>query len=76
VRPDDQFREQTPTAARCAYGDLVSQGLGKEPAPSDDTLRDDVLDDEIALVGELVVAATHSDGPMSLDQIDHVLGLR
>jgi hypothetical protein len=41
-----------------------------------DLLRDDALDDEIALVGELVVAATHSDGPLSLDQIDHVLGLR
>jgi hypothetical protein len=41
-----------------------------------DVLRDDALDDEIALVGELVVAATHSEGPLSLDQIDRALGLR
>jgi hypothetical protein len=47
--------------------DVVSRG---------DVLRDDALDDEIALVGELVVAATHSEGPLSLDQIDHALGLR
>jgi hypothetical protein len=46
------------------------------PDQTSDLLRDDELDDEIALVGELVVAATHSDGPLSLDQIDHVLGLR
>jgi hypothetical protein len=41
-----------------------------------DVLHDDALDDEIALVGELVVAATHSQGPLSLDQIDELLGLR
>ena len=39
-------------------------------------LRDDALDDEIALVGELVVAATSSETPLSLDEIDHALGLR
>ncbi len=54
----------------------MSQAQGKESTSGEDALRDDVLDDEIALVAELVVAATHSDGPMSLDQIDHVLGLR
>lgn len=47
-----------------------------QSASHTDVLHDDALDDEIALVGELVVAATHSEGPMSLDQIDHVLGLR
>jgi hypothetical protein len=62
---------------RCAYGDLVSETQGGQYVASHgDLLRDDALDDEIALVGELVVAATHSDGPLSLDQIDHVLGLR
>lgn len=39
-------------------------------------LHDDALDSEIALIGELVVAATHSDGPLSQDQIDRVLGVR
>ena len=42
----------------------------------DDVLRDDDLDDEILLVGELVVAATSSEVPLSLDQIDRALGLR
>jgi hypothetical protein len=41
-----------------------------------DALRDDELEDEIALVGELVIAATSSDAPLSLDQIDRALGLR
>lgn len=60
----------------CAYGDHVSGTQDTQSASPSDALRDDALDDEIALVGELVVAATHSDGPMSLDQIDRVLGLR
>jgi hypothetical protein len=53
-----------------AYGDHVTE------TRAGDALRDDELEDEIALVGELVVAATSSDSPLSLDQIDHALGLR
>jgi hypothetical protein len=41
-----------------------------------DVLHDDELDDEILLVGELVVAATSSELPLSLDQIDRALGVR
>jgi hypothetical protein len=59
-----------PSAPDCAYGDLVTE------TRAGDALRDDELEDEIALVGELVVAATSSDSPLSLDQIDHALGLR
>jgi hypothetical protein len=47
-----------------------------QPDQPGDVLRDDALDDEILLVGELVVVATSSDGPLSLEQIDRALGLR
>jgi hypothetical protein len=43
---------------------------------SEDSLRDAPLEDEITLVGELVVAATSHDGPLSEDEIDRALGLR
>lgn len=42
---------------------------------TDDSLRDAPLEDEITLVGELVVAATAHDGPLSQDEIDQALGL-
>jgi hypothetical protein len=38
-------------------------------------LTDDALQDEIELVGELVVAASASDGPLTDDEIDKVLGV-
>ncbi|MDQ2756870.1 MAG: hypothetical protein M3Y71_09960 [Actinomycetota bacterium] len=42
----------------------------------DDTeLRDTALHDEIHLVGELIVAASVSDGPLSSGEIDEVLGV-
>jgi hypothetical protein len=43
---------------------------------SQDSLRDAPLEDEITLVGELVVAATSHDGPLTQDEIDRALGLR
>ena len=42
---------------------------------TEDALRDAPLDDEITLVGELVVAATSHDGPLTQAEIDHALGL-
>ncbi len=42
---------------------------------TDDSLRDTPLEDEITLVGELVVAATAHDGPLSQEEIDQALGL-
>jgi hypothetical protein len=41
-----------------------------------DTLTDSDLQSEIELVGELVVAASASDAPLSLDEVDRVLGVR
>jgi hypothetical protein len=38
-------------------------------------LTDDALQDEIELVGELVVAASASEGPLTDDEIDTVLGV-
>lgn len=43
---------------------------------SEGSLRDVALEDEIILVGELVVAATASQRPLTLSEIDQVLGLR
>jgi hypothetical protein len=39
------------------------------------TLHDATLDAEIQLVGDLVVAATGSDGPLTQEQIDAALGV-
>lgn len=38
-------------------------------------LTDDDLQSEIELVGDLVVAASSSDGPMPQDEIDRLLGV-
>ena len=38
-------------------------------------LTDDALHDEIELVGELVVAASASEGPLTDDEIDRLLGV-
>ena len=40
-----------------------------------DNLTDDELQSEIELVGDLVVAATSSNGPMPQDEIDRLLGV-
>jgi hypothetical protein len=42
---------------------------------TEDSLRDAPLEDEIALVGDLVVAATAHDRPLRQDEIDLALGL-
>jgi hypothetical protein len=42
---------------------------------SEDALRDTPLEDEITLIGDLVVAATTHDGSLSEDEIDDALGL-
>ncbi|MGL5859524.1 MAG: hypothetical protein ACRC35_14190 [Angustibacter sp.] len=41
----------------------------------DDVLRDAPLEDEIVLVGDLVVAATSHDGPLTDAEIDQALGV-
>ena len=45
-------------------------------SPDDTELRDAALLEEIHLVGELIVAASVSDGPLSGREIDEVLGVR
>lgn len=42
----------------------------------DSRLEDPTVLDEIELYGELVIAASASDEPLSQDQIDRVLGVR
>ena len=41
----------------------------------DPSLHDEQLENEIKLVGDLVLAASQSEAPMSQDDIDDVLGL-
>ena len=41
----------------------------------DEELRDAALHDEIELVGELIVAASTVDGPLSDSEIDDALGI-
>ena len=43
---------------------------------ADSRLEDPLVLDEIELYGELVIAASSSDEPLSQEQIDQVLGLR
>lgn len=43
---------------------------------NDDNLTDNDLQSEIELVGDLVVGATASDGPLSQDEVDRILGVR
>ena len=42
---------------------------------NDENLTDDDLQSEIELVGDLVVAASASDGPLSQDEVDRILGV-
>ena len=42
---------------------------------ADTRLQDPLVLDEIELYGELVIAASASDRPLSQDEIDRVLGL-
>jgi hypothetical protein len=42
----------------------------------DPVLRDEQLQDEIDLVGALVLAAAQVEGPLSEERIDEVLGVR
>ena len=44
--------------------------------PRDDNLTDNDLQSEIELVGDLVVAASASDGPLPQDEVDLLLGVR
>jgi hypothetical protein len=43
---------------------------------ADTRLEDPTVLDEIELYGELVIAASSSDEPLSQEQIDQALGLR
>ena len=43
--------------------------------PTDTRLQDPLVLDEIELYGELVIAASSSERPLSQDEIDRVLGL-
>lgn len=46
-----------------------------DPYSTGGELTDVALQQEIELVGDLVVAASHSPGPMSQEEIDRILGL-
>lgn len=41
----------------------------------DPSLNDEALEGEIKLVGDLVLAASQSDGQLTEDQIDEILGI-
>jgi len=45
-------------------------------ADAQDSLTDGELQSEIELVGDLVVAATSSDGPLPQNEIDRLLGVQ
>ena len=42
---------------------------------TDTRLQDPLVLDEIELYGELMIAASRSDGPLSMTEIDAVLGV-
>jgi hypothetical protein len=43
---------------------------------ADSRLQDPLALDEIELYGELVIAASASDVPLTIEEIDRILGLR
>lgn len=45
-------------------------------ADAPDSLTDGELQSEIELVGDLVVAATSSEGPLPQEEIDRLLGVK
>ncbi|MCE1177733.1 MAG: hypothetical protein LWW86_01680 [Micrococcales bacterium] len=47
----------------------------KRTRPGRDDLLDADLAHEIDLVGDLVLAASESEGPLSAQEIDHALGI-
>ena len=49
--------------------------IGRMP-DAQDSLTDGELQSEIELVGDLVVAATSSEGPMPQEEIDRLLGVK
>lgn len=49
--------------------------IGRMP-DAKDSLTDGELQSEIELVGDLVVAATSSEGPLPQEEIDRLLGLK
>ena len=54
---------------------MTAQTGGSVRKP-DARVQDPLVLDEIELYGELVIAASSSDRPLSRDEIDRVLGLR
>jgi hypothetical protein len=56
--------------------DSAEPGISSGSADLQDELRDEDLRREIELVSDLVVAASASAGPLSLVEIDRILGLR
>jgi hypothetical protein len=55
--------------------DPLLRRIGRMPdAP--DSLTDGELQSEIELVGDLVVAATSSEGPLPEEEIDRLLGVK
>lgn len=46
-----------------------------EQMKQDPSLNDEQLENEIKLVGDLVLAASQAEGPLSDDQIDELLGI-
>ena len=48
---------------------------GADDDNRDEALTDGALESEIELVSELVVAATHSDGPLGQAEVDQLLGV-
>ncbi len=58
-------------ALRCLTGPYAEQMTSEDP-PGDE-LRDAALHEEIELVGDLVVAATSTEGRLSQEEIDRLL---
>jgi hypothetical protein len=71
----DQELEHAPGS-----GEPGEPGERRSPAQADaapeDELQDTDLREEIELVADLVVAASASEGPLSLPEIDRILGVQ
>jgi hypothetical protein len=55
---------------------MAREGGGVVIENPDHRVHDAVALDEIELYGNLMIAASESDGPLSQDQIDEILGVK
>lgn len=72
---DDSHLVEQAARARLSAARATTSGMAGQPDTLDVPLHDDDLGHEVELVGHFIVAANESDGPLSQEDIDRILGV-